>query len=218
MKLIGISGLARSGKDLFATVAAKIINEQCNLKVEKRALAYELKYDLKDLIKDKTDIDVFTENTKQKNIIRPLLVAYGDTMRKFSEGKYWTAKMETKIAESNADVFIVTDIRYDFYVGDECDWLRNKMGGKLIHVTKYKLGPAPSKRRITTSSPVKIYDAPPNDHELLNDPKCKLKSDYAFEWQDISDKYSSTESLETSTYITDHVTKALYSINILTEF
>ena len=89
MKLIGVSGLARSGKDLFTTVSQDILKER-GLKTERYALAYELKNDLKQLIHKKTGIDVFTENTEEKTIIRPLLVAYGDVMRKISEGKYWT--------------------------------------------------------------------------------------------------------------------------------
>lgn len=71
MKIIGVSGFARSGKDLFTAVAQKLLTEQ-GLKTEKYALAYELKNDLKDLIKSKVGIDVFTENTNEKNIIRPL--------------------------------------------------------------------------------------------------------------------------------------------------
>ena len=215
MKIIGISGLARSGKDCFATVATKILTEQYKLKVERHALAYELKDDLKDLIKKKTGIDAFTEKTEEKNVIRPLLVAYGDMMRKHTEGKYWTGKMESKIAKSKADVFIITDIRYDFYPEDECSWIRNKMAGKLVHVTRYKMGPAPSKRRITTSKPVKIYDAPPNDHEFLNNPKCKAKADYAFEWQDVSEEFPTMDELKNCAYINDCVTKALDSIGIL---
>lgn len=71
MKLIGISGLARSGKDLFTTVAQNVLKEH-GLKTERYALAYELKSDLKDLIQKKTGIDVFTENTEEKNIIRQI--------------------------------------------------------------------------------------------------------------------------------------------------
>ena len=66
MKIIGISGLARSGKDLFANVAKQIIETEKNLKVEKFALAYELKNDLKDLIYEKTGMDVFTEDTGKR--------------------------------------------------------------------------------------------------------------------------------------------------------
>ncbi len=214
MIVLGISGKARSGKDSFATIATKIL-EDINLKVDRHALAYELKDDLKELIKEKTGINVFTEELKEKNIIRPLLVAYGDMMRKHTDGKYWTSKMETKISTSKADVFIITDIRYDFYSEDECDWVKKKMGGKLIHITRYKIEPAPSKRRITTAKPVKIYDVAPNEHEMLNDPKCKAKADYAFEWEDMSKIYPNTKELLESDYMTDNVRRALKSVGIL---
>lgn len=209
--IIGISGLARSGKDLFTTVAQSILSEH-NIKSEKCALAYELKSDLKDLIKDKTGIDVFTENTQEKNIIRPLLVAYGDVMRKISDGKYWTSKVETRINTLKTDVIFITDIRYDVYPEDECYWLQKKMAGKLIHITKYVMAPAPSKRRISTSKPVKIYNGAPNDHEMLNNPKVKAKSDYSFEWEDC---YEKGIKLEDHPYIRSNVTDALKSINIL---
>jgi len=213
MKIIGISGMARSGKDLFTTVAQKILSDK-GFRTERYALAYELKNDLKELIKDKTSINVFTEDTKEKNIIRPLLVAYGDVMRKISEGKYWTSKVETRLSTSNADVVFITDIRYDIYTEDECNWLQRKMNGKLIHLIKYSMSPAPSKRRISTAKPVKIYEAAPNEHELFNSPKLKAKSDYSFEWEDQSNKLGEYK-LEEHPYIVENVTKALQKINVI---
>jgi len=213
MKIIGISGLARSGKDLFTTVAQKILTDK-GFKTERYALAYELKSDLKELLKDKTGIDVFTEKTEEKNVIRPLLVAYGDVMRKISEGKYWTSKVETRMSTSKADFVFITDIRYDIYPQDECYWLQRKMGGKLIHITKYQIAEAPSKRRISTAKPVKIYEAAPNEHELFNNPKVRSKSDYAFEWEDYSFKLNDVK-LEEHPYIVESVTNALIKINAI---
>jgi hypothetical protein len=213
MTIIGISGYARSGKDLFTSVAQKVLKEH-KIKSEKFALAYELKNDLKSLIKTKVGIDVFTDDTQEKSIIRPLLVAYGDVMRKTSEGKYWTGKIENRIANSKADVVFITDIRYDVYPEDECTWLQNKQCGKLIHITKFKQGPAPTGKRFSKNKIVKIYDAAPNDHELLNNPKVKAKADCAFEWEDCSDKLNGT-SLEDYPYIREKVIEALKSINVI---
>ena len=187
MKLIGISGLARSGKDLFTTVAQEILKEN-KIKSERFALAYELKSDLKELIFKKTGIDVFTENTEEKNIIRPLLVAYGDVMRKISEGRYWTQKVEQRIGKSKADVVFITDIRYDHYVEDECTWLKMKQCGKLVHITKYQLSSMPQGKRFSKNKIVKVYQAAPYEHELFNDPKVKKKADLALEWEDVSAK------------------------------
>lgn len=203
----------RSGKDLFTSVAQKILKEH-KIKSEKFALAYELKNDLKYLIKNKVGIDVFTDNTQEKSIIRPLLVAYGDVMRKTSEGRYWTGKLEQRIANSKADVVFITDIRYDVYPEDECTWLRNKQCGKLIHITKFKQGPVPQSKRFSKNKIVKIYDAAPNDHELFNNPKVKAKADYAFEWEDCSDKLNGS-SLEDHPYIREKVIEALKAINVI---
>ena len=214
-KVIGISGIARSGKDLFTTVAQDILEKEYKLKTERRALAYELKSDLKDLIFNKTGIDVFTEDTAQKTIIRPLLVAYGDVMRKTSGGKYWTQKMEKHVATSKADVFFITDIRYDVYPEDECTWLQYKQAGKLIHIRRYQLTQAPSKRRITTAKPVKVYEIAPNEHELFNDPKVKKRANYAFEWEDMSSRYKTREELTECPYIREEVKKALDSVGVI---
>jgi len=213
MKIIGISGFARSGKDLFTTVAQSVLKEH-GLKTERYALAYELKNDLKDLIKTKVGIDVFTENTEEKNIIRPLLVAYGDVMRKTSEGKYWTQKVEQRIGKSKADVVFITDIRYDFYPEDECTWLQRKMSGKLIHLTKYKLSTMPSGRRFSKNKITKIYDSAPNEHESLNNPKVLKRADIAVEWQDYSDTMDVKE-IDKHPIINDIVLNTLKKINVV---
>jgi hypothetical protein len=212
MNIIGISGLARSGKDLFTSVAIDILKTDHNIKSEKFALAYELKLDLYPLVMTKMSIDTFTEDTKSKTVIRPLLVTYGDIMRKTSEGKYWTQKVEKRIATSKADVIFVTDIRYDLYPEDECNWVQRKMMGKLIHITKYQMTAPPSGRRISSKKPIKIYDIAPNEHELFNNPKVKKRADYAFEWQDVSNKLTAHEDLMQFDYIRDIVRKALVSI------
>ena len=213
MKIIGISGFARSGKDLFTTVAQSVLKEH-GLKTERYALAYELKNDLKDLIKTKVGIDVFTENTEEKNIIRPLLVAYGDVMRKTSEGKYWTQKVEERIGKSKADVVFITDIRYDFYPEDECTWLQRKMSGKLIHLTKYKLSTMPSGRRFSKNKITKIYDSAPNEHESLNNPKVLKRADIAVEWQDYSDTMDVKE-IDKHPIINDIVLNTLKKLNVV---
>jgi len=211
MKLIGISGLARSGKDLFTTVAQNVLKEH-GLKTERFALAYELKSDLKDLIQKKTGIDVFTENTEEKNIIRPLLVAYGDVMRKISDGKYWTQKVEQRIGKSKADVVFITDIRYDHYIEDECTWLQLKQSGKLIHLTKYQLTAMPQGKRFSKNKQTKVYQSAPNEHEMINDPKVRKRADLKIEWEDVSGQ---TGDITKNPLIIKIVTDALYEIGAI---
>jgi len=210
MKIIGISGFARCGKDLFTTVAQQILTER-GLKTERYALAYELKSDLKDLIKEKVGLDSFTEKTEEKNIIRPLLVAYGDVMRKSTTGKYWTQKVEQRIHNSNADVVFITDIRYDFYPDDECTWLQHKMNGQLVHITKYRLSTMPSGKRFSKNKITKMYDSAPNDHELLNNPKIIKRANVTIEWQD----YSECSDIKNHPVIHSTVLSVLKQINAM---
>lgn len=177
MKVIGISGLARSGKDTFTSISEYILREQYGLKTKRFALASELKKDLEQLIWEKTTINVFTDDSNKKRIIRPLLVAYGDVMRAVTEGTYWTDAVENELKKTNVDVAFITDIRYDEYPKDELYWLKHKMNGKLIHIRKW---------HFDTNHHEKTYDLPPNDHEAKNDPKLQRKSDYCFEWEDYS--------------------------------
>jgi len=213
MIIIGVSGFARSGKDLFTSVAQEILNEK-GIKSQKYALAYELKNDLKDLLKEKLNIDAFTEKTEEKSIIRPILVAYGDAMRKISEGKYWTSKVEDRIKNLNVDVVFITDIRYDIYPEDECYWLQQKMKGKLVHITKFKQTTVPSGRRFSKNKIVKIYDSAPNEHEQTNNPKLQSKANYSFEWEDYNEKLNGC-SLNKHPYIVENVTNALKTINVI---
>lgn len=177
MKVIGISGLARSGKDMFTTISQHILEAEYNLKTKRFALANELKKDLEQLIWDKTTINVFTDNSSHKKVIRPLLVAYGEVMRTVSEGTYWTNAVEQQLKRSNIDIAFITDIRYDEYPKDELYWLKHKMNGKLIHIRKWHFDENYNER---------TYDLPPNEHEARNDPKLQRKADYCFEWEDYS--------------------------------
>ena len=62
IKVLGICGFARSGKDSFADFLCKLF--PCKFK--KTSLAYELKRDLNPFLLSKLGISAFTENPKEK--------------------------------------------------------------------------------------------------------------------------------------------------------
>jgi hypothetical protein len=190
MKVLGLTGVARSGKDTFCAVARKIMTER-GLRVQRFALADDLKSDVDAFLLDKFGISAWTSDPENKTIIRPFLVWYGGVQRKRSNGTYWTSRVTKKINESDADVAIVTDVRYDVFPHDEIQWLQQTMGGKLVHVSKYTWGVNwagdPSKP-INSDSPqdyrrVRIFVEAPNEDERNNDPKLKAKADYRIEWE-----------------------------------
>jgi hypothetical protein len=147
MKLIAIAGVARSGKD---TLCQMLIDEFASrgLKAKRFALADELKKELYPFIMENFGVDVYTMDGEIKEIIRPILVAHGGARRKLSKGKYWTGKMDEKLAKEDCDVAIITDCRYtDYGDEDEIGWVKNK-GGILIHIQRLLDGggiqPAPN--------------------------------------------------------------------------
>jgi len=173
-KIIGLTGFARSGKDSFYKIASEILKEEYNLKSMRYALADALKADTKNFIYDKVGLDVYTDNPDEKSIFRPLLVAYGKCKRVQSKGTYWTSLLQNKIElDTESDVVFVTDIRYAEYEQDEVQWIKNVMGGDLIHITKYE----------EDGFGGKLYIKPPNDDEAKNDPVIRSHADALFQWR-----------------------------------
>jgi hypothetical protein len=177
MIALGISGVARSGKDTLCAFLIKKFKEKG--KVAKRyALADTLKEKLSFLIKGEFDIDVYNCTDEQKQLIRPLLVAFGAGKRKMSDGTYWTNHLAHQIIadmEKGVDIAIITDIRYAEYEKDELYWLRELLRGILIHVEK-----------IIVKDGVRMIAPPPNEDEAKNDPIIKSQANIKLVWEDKS--------------------------------
>lgn len=171
--IIGITGVARSGKDTFYSILNKFLNEK-NLKSERVALADKLKEELNEFIKEKFKINIEKCDGEEKELIRPLMVAYGKCRRVQTEGKYWTSLVDNKIKELKKDniIPIITDIRYIEYKDDEYSWLKSK-DGILIHIS----------RKLTDGSLVQ----PANIEEKSNDNKLKAVADISICWETCQD-------------------------------
>ena len=78
--IIGISGFARSGKDTFGLSMQRILKAY-KINAEINAFANILKQDIDSFLKEKFNISAFTKNDKEKFLIRPMLVAYGESKR-----------------------------------------------------------------------------------------------------------------------------------------
>ena len=163
--MIGITGVATSGKDTLFILLKKFFHEK-NLLCQRFALADELKKDLKDFILEKFAIDIQKCNSTEKRLIRPILVAYGKVKRNQTFGRYWIEKLKSNI-EKESTIPIVTDIRYDEYPADEFSWLKKENNGILIHVSRIQDGK---------------FILPANEEEKINDEKLKVQSDYQIVW------------------------------------
>lgn len=210
--VIGIGGVARVGKNLFCDILTNKLIEKYKLSISSFSLALELKEDCRSFIKEKLNLDIYTENTQEKSEFRDMLVWYGDVMRKRTSGRYWIEKLQNKINTCNSDVIIVTDIRYDFYDKDEVYWIQKENNGILIHISKYTYGFNANDRHVNIKTNKKIFVDPANSHEALNDPKLKKKADYLIEWEDVlySNNYNRKELLE-NTHLNYHVDEFITS-------
>ena len=180
--MIGISGIAGAGKDLFCKLLLKKIQGT------RIALADPLKEETRGFILQKYAIDILKCSLEEKNKVRDLLVFYGGIKRYETKGQYWTDKAQ-KRADACKGVPVVTDVRYAEYENDEVNWVKGKNKGVLIHLRKYC-----EIETMDNSQVKRIYFDPPNEDERRNDPKLIEKADYSIEWPHIEN--ATTEEIK----------------------
>lgn len=165
MKLVGLCGLARSGKDSFYNFSKPIL-ESNNEQHKRYAFADALKEESDELLSKYVGISAFTEKTSEKEIIRPFLVTYGTHVRRKLNKNCWIEKIHDRVKSTieNGSWVFVTDVRYE----NEIDWIHS-LGGKSIHI--HREG-----------------NIAPNEEELENDPILKGKSDFLIDWEDFENE------------------------------
>jgi len=137
MKLIGISGLARSGKDSFYEMASELL-ESMNITSKRYAFADSLKEECDQLLTNNINISAFTSDDKEKQVIRPLLVTYGTEIRRKLNPNCWIEKIQSSVKEdiSLNKVVFITDVRFP----NEQEWV-HKLKGESVHVTREGIKP-----------------------------------------------------------------------------
>lgn len=171
---IGICGVATAGKDTFFAVFKEYLKEH-GIVVQRFALADKLKDELDPFLIKTCGISAWTTDSKEKTLIRPMLVAYGGIKRRMTTGTHWTNQIEQPLREAMAKgiVPVVTDIRYAEYEKDEVYWIKN-FGGKLAYITRYQ-----------ESNGQRTFVQPPNEDERRNDPKLREAADAVIEWDTV---------------------------------
>lgn len=187
-KVIGISGVAGSGKDQFyKLLEAKLVKAHINS--SRYAIADRLKEELRNFIGWYYEFDLMTCSSEQKEDMRPLMVFHGAYMRKITKGKYWTDFLKKQIERDNPEgIVCITDVRFNEFENDEVEWLKNDLGGKLIHISRYtSIEQSSGFEHISgiDLSGKRSYVKPANDFESINDPKLKVRADYLLEWETV---------------------------------
>jgi hypothetical protein len=162
--IIGLTGLARCGKDTFCKYARQYLKSH-NYESQRLAFADELKKDIDAFLIEKLGISAFTEVTEEKEIIRPMLTTWGTEVMRKQDDLHWVKKVEEVIVENkkNNVVSIVTDIRFP----NEIEYI-HKIGGSVIHLTM-------------------TGNQPANDYERENDPLLRKNADCLVEWKKYGD-------------------------------
>jgi hypothetical protein len=156
---IGIAGAARAGKDTLCRALIRQLKEHKMDAVRKSIAGDAVKTDLKHLLLEKFNLNSFTENSEQKEFMRPLLVEYGKMQRNKTQGRYF---VDGFVPEPDV-VNILPDIRYVEYPEDEVYWLKNEVNGLLIFIKRQN-----------------VEDA--NDTEKVNNRIISNMADYILNW------------------------------------
>lgn len=183
--VIGIGGLAGSGKDTFFKILAKKMN------FKRYALADKLKLEIREKLRKDYNIDILNCTREEKDRIRFELVNFGKDKRASSKGRHWIQILEREILPLKENICI-TDIRYDEYSHDEAFWLQSQMGGILVHVSIFDI-----------VNGNKVFPSALNDEEAQNDPRLKKKADYIIEWPRIELLTEDKIFIKLDSYITE---------------
>lgn len=161
--IIGISGVARSGKDTFFKLLSDSLRNLKFPECKRLAFADEIKKELNELTIKNFNIDCFNISDKDKEIVRPLMVAYGTNLARALNKNHWIDRIKPEL-ESNYSsglISVITDVRYE----NEQWFIKNHFPKSLnVHIHRYGFEAA-------------------NEEEAENDPKLKRNSDYQISWK-----------------------------------
>jgi len=132
MKIIGLSGKKRSGKDTVYQVAGDYLKKN-KAKAGRVAFADPLKHEISEITGFNLE---FIE--KNKEGLRPLLQTWGaDFRRKYCGAEYWIDKMRPIVEQSSShyDVLFITDCRFT----NEARYIK-EIGGTLVKVERRDSG------------------------------------------------------------------------------
>ena len=163
--LIGIAGFARTGKDSLASFLSKALSKEERL-CKITSFAYYLKKDIDSFLQSRLNISAFTEDPKEKEIIRPLLVCWGTKIiRDKIDSEYWIRKMHNVrvVHRSQGVKTIIPDVRFE----NEVEWIHS-LGGTTIYIEREGVGPI-------------------NDDEKQYTKKLKKMCKFSFFWDNLED-------------------------------
>jgi len=171
---IALSGVAGCGKNTVSSIITKLLG-RLDLPYKELAIADNLKKELIPSSKELYGIDPSNCSRREKDLIRPFLVAHGEIKRNLSEGRHWVNQVNSKLDAEKIN--IITDVRFNKYEKDEVYWVKSEINGVLIHVSLYNI-----------ENNQRVFLPPANETEFKNDLLVKKEADFILNWPFEKDK------------------------------
>jgi len=201
--IIGVSGVAGAGKDLFVQTCINQLKQQGKT-AGSLAIASSLKNEVREWCLDHYGVDSLGSDREEKEKIRSFLVFHGTMKRRSSNGRHWiklaNAVVDSIRSNNTYDYLFISDVRYNDYPNDEVHWIKEELGGTLVHVSQYEWGEVLDKKNWPKTKIDKVFLPPANEEEKRNDPKVERASDYKLRWEKV-------ENINKDKYITSEVVK-----------
>lgn len=178
--ILGFSGKAGCGKDTLFSLLKSHFSPRIDVR----------RFSVGDIIRQHLNmlpyvtargINFFDLKRDQKELWRPLMVAYGNSCRNASKGRFFIDILEPHIksrARNIPTISCITDIRFDEFEKDEVHWLQNELHGNLVYIDRYTTDLEGNQSSIPFI----------NDTEREQDPKLRKKADISIVWPTVNDK------------------------------
>jgi len=168
--VIGVSGVARSGKDTFFKLLKSELKDINGLRIERLAFADRIKKELSEILLSNFNIDIFNPTESEKQKIRPLLVSYGTHLARSIDEDHWIKILSPKIKsnEFNNIISVITDVRYP----NEQNFIKSNFKNSCnVHINRFGFEAA-------------------NEEEAKQTPVLESQSDYIINWDSFNDNES----------------------------
>lgn len=134
-KIIALAGNARTGKDTVAQMLKTCFTQDGRACVVV-SFADALKEELQALCTSKLGISTHTEDSAEKEFLRPLFVTWGTHIRRKADPEYWIKKLDWAMYNNNV-TYIISDLRFP----NENSWIFEQ-GGTTIFLEREGVPPA----------------------------------------------------------------------------
>lgn len=179
MRIVGLCGVAKSGKDTFYKISSQLLDER-GIKHARVSLADGIRDELEPFLLKSVNVSAFTSCSIEKEHIRDLFVSWAVTRRSI-EKDYWIKKAKSKLITNGIN--FITDVRYR----NEIDYIKRE-GGVVLFL----------KRKLPTGENLK----PVNAEECANTVPLEGFVDHVVEWDTVGECFEPLTKIVLNTLCT----------------